>query len=215
MCVYTERGILTQSSVESLLDRLEADDWAADAVNLSHINSGLRDYLWDHTISTNNNKKWTEDKRTDHKKQMMFAMSCMIGWLIRIGWPGIYVFPIVVLSLFLLSIKHSSEGWKVTSKLRLSYDKSFTQRLARDLGRRKMDTALERRMPWASQTLGLAVVDNFLHKFKTSYEHVEESNHYYQTINWITVPIPAAFVPPEYDPSSERWSLLLNVILKP
>jgi hypothetical protein len=146
-----------------------------------------------------------EDQRVARMASVRFVFELMIGWLARLFNGRCLVLPIVVLSLWAWKCIVSKPFWNLLCNWRLLYSKEFTETVATDLGLR-----LQRPRNYsksASPKVSLAVFDNCLCKFPTSYEGIREDGDgstSYLFINWFLAPIDSADVPVDFDPDEGK-----------
>ena len=108
--------------------------------------------------------------RAEYRKKCRFTFELMLGWLVRLYNSHCWVFPIVLVSLWALKCRVPKPFWNFLSRSRLLYTKETTENIALDLGNRVQSPFY---FPeWASRRIAIAVFDNCLVKFDTSYEGV-------------------------------------------
>jgi hypothetical protein len=199
-CIDVDRG---DDAYKHLLAKLRGNAYEAEMGFLASVNAGLVGFFKSYTINYNYRRSRGAE-RVKHDRLRSSVFSLMVGLLVRLLNYQIWVFPIVVLSLFALRCKVPRMFWDVLSAMRILYSHKHTRVIATDLGELAMDP---RSIPaFASTMIMLAVYDNCLHKFGTKYEHVktERCNDNYQTCNWLT-----RWLPSTYD-DEIRTALLLH-----
>lgn len=174
---------------EELLDALECSN---DVLDLSIRNSWLTSILAAVTFNPwycNQN----EDDRGFRMRKLNYVINVIIALLLRWYNGRCWVLNIVILSLWALKCHVPTPFWSVLGKWKLLYSKQTTEMIATDLGRRA-----EIFPAWASRAICIAVFDNCLIKFNTSYEGIRslgDGSRPYLFINWFIIPIKAEEVP--------------------
>ena len=196
-----EQKVRDEASDE-LIDRLvDGVKCAEESIILSQNNRALETYLRSLTM----NQYFVgcnASKRLKIIDKYRFTFELMIGWLIRLYNEKLGVFPCCVLSLWALRCRVPGPFWEVLQKMRLLYCKGYTRGLALDVGKRIESP--ENFPSWASRKIIAGVGDNCLIKFSCNYEGCKEDgdgSFPYLFINWISLPVPAECVPPEYNPT--------------
>lgn len=143
--------------------------------------------------------------RAEYRKKCRFTFELMLGWLVRLYNSHCWVFPIVLVSLWALKCRVPKPFWNFLSRSRLLYTKETTENIALDLGNRVQSPFY---FPeWASRRIAIAVFDNCLVKFDTSYEGVRadgDGSRQYSFINWLSSYIHQGDVPTIIDPGGIR-----------
>jgi hypothetical protein len=185
---------------EELLDVLGGDSYTDHVCFLTSANNWLYTILTAVTFNVSF-CRLPEDQRIVRQKSLRFVFELIIGWLVRLFNSRCWVLPIVILSLWAWKCRVPKPFWTLLTSWRLLYSKETTEMIAKDLGLR---VQRPRFYPGtASRKVILAVFDNCLCKFGTSFEGVREDGDgsvSYLFINWFLAPIDAADVPDDFDP---------------
>lgn len=145
------------------------------------------------------------EKRLKIIDSAAFAFELMIAWLLRLYNRHYFVFPIVILSLWMLRSHMPRPCWTPLQKLGLLYSQEWTETLALDVGERVCNRA--RYPAWASKKVVMGAGDNLMIKFQTNFEGLRqegEGNYAYLFINWFVLLLAASSIPEDYDPRSGR-----------
>jgi hypothetical protein len=168
------RQEIGNSAYEQLLDRL-CDD---GIVNQEYSLTGLNFYLYEflHLITVNpwfSNLSFNE--RLMKKQENEFKFEFLIGWLIRLFNERCWVLPLVFLSIWSWKSKVPKPFWRFCTKIKLLYTLETIEMILTDLGLRlSTKKVLLEDESKASGKVILAVFDNCLINFKTSYEGIRD-----------------------------------------
>ena len=172
------------SAYVDLIERLEGDDYREHLSFLFRANQHLATFLLRFCL----NDYFT--RATGKRRELLVSKKCLvieiiIGILVRWLDRSIWVFPIVVLSLLGVQCHVPCKFFDLLTSLRILYSRKTSRAIARDLGRRAMNT----RPKWASRIIGLEVYDNLQVTLRTNKEHgdVARCNDPYQTIQRTSV----------------------------
>lgn len=185
-------------------------DVSAHAVNfLTQENSWLYALLFSLTCNVSFCRR-TEEERTETQSSLRFVFEFIIAWLVRLFNGKCWVLPIVLLSLWAWKTKVPKPFWALLCRWRMLYSKEKTEDFLTDLG---MRISWPRNYPAAaSLKVGLAVFDNCLCKFPTSFEGIREDGDgsvSYLFCNWLTVPVFSVDVHDSYDPLKDGKAALM------
>jgi hypothetical protein len=144
---------------KDLINELRGDDYASEMSFLARANLGLAKFFMSFTISWHYRlSRGAARERLDLARWSVFDL--MIGLLVRLLNHKIWVFQIVVLSLFALRCKVPRIFWDVLASMRLLYSQKHTRNIATDMGNLAMHPLS---IPAsASKKIMLAVYDNCL-----------------------------------------------------
>mmetsp|Transcript_37563 Transcript_37563/g.48586 ORF Transcript_37563/g.48586 Transcript_37563/m.48586 type:complete len:238 (-) Transcript_37563:995-1708(-) len=148
----------------------------------------------------------SSNERMIKKDEKKFKFEFLIGWLIRLYNERCWVLPLVFLSIWAWKSKVSKPFWRFCTKIKLLYTVETIEMILTDLGLRlSTKKVLLEDESKASGKVILAVFDNCLVNFKTSYEGIRDNgdgSRAYLFINWLIAFIDKSDVPDAYDPAA-------------
>jgi hypothetical protein len=191
---------------QQLLDRLsQVGNDECYQISLTALNYSLYYFLYLITMNTFVSQM-AASERLKRQQRDLYKFEVMMGWLLRLVNGRCWVLPLVFLSIWAWKSRVPKPFWLFLRKIKLLYSKETTEMILTDLGIRvSLEQSFNNVNSKYSSKVILAVFDNCLVKFKTSYEGIRDDgdgSRPYLFINWLTAPVLEVDVPAAYDPDA-------------